>query len=202
MKKTILALAIVLMTFTAFAQDNNEKSFRVPSGYQGFFEIGSAWGLAYNLSFVNSQQSTTHGYQFTDKVFAGLGVGRNGSFNHPMVLPFYGSFRYIFTTDKKVSPVIRTRAGAYYVPRSQSNLTTPMTTKGNAFGAYGDVGFGVRFATKSCIAFNLMAVTTYYSDLTITHYQMNLMGMGGQSGYYYDTQENISSISLVFSLEW
>jgi hypothetical protein len=201
MKKTILALALILMTFTAFAQDNNEKSFRVPSGYQGFFEVGTAWGLAYNLSLVNAQYSTSHGYQFTDKIFGGLGAGVNVSFNHPTVIPFYGAFHYIFTTNKKVSPVVRTRAGAYYVPRSRVNLTTHMTSKGNSFGAYGDLGFGVRIATESSIAFSLMAVATYYSNLTVTHYQMNLMGMGG-SGYYYDTQENISSLSLVFSLEW
>ena len=202
MKKTFLALAIALMTLTTFAQENNEKPFRVPSGYQGFFEIGSAWCFSYNLSLVNTQLSTTHGYQFTDKIFGGLGAGVNVSLNHPTVIPFYGAFHYIFTTDKKVSPVVRARAGAYYVPRSNENLTTHMTSKGNDFGAYGDLGFGVRFATRSSIAFNLMAVATYYSDLTITHYQMNLMGMGGQSGYYYDTRENISSISLVFSLEW
>ena len=80
MKKTILALALIIMTFTASAQENNEKSFRVPSGYQGFLELGSARGLAYNLSRVNAQLSTTHGYQFNDKVFAGLGAGYNISY--------------------------------------------------------------------------------------------------------------------------
>ena len=190
MKKTILALAILLLTLTTFAQDNNEKSFRAPSGYQGFLELGSARGLAYNLSKVNAQLSTTHGYQFTDKIFAGLGVGLNSSFNHQTVFPFYGTFRYIFITDKKTSPVLRTRVGGYYVP------------KHNEFGAYGDLGFGVRFATRSSIAFNLMAVATYYSDLTVKHYHSNIMGMGGQYGYYENTRENISNISLVFSLEW
>lgn len=201
MKKTILALAIVLMTITSFAQEKNEKPFQIQSGYQGFFEIGSAYGLAYNLSLVNSQLSTTHGYQFTDKIFGGIGTGVNISLNHPTVIPFYGAFHYIFNTNK-VSPVIRARGGAYFVPKSRANLTTQMTSKNNGFGAYGDIGFGVRFATKSSIAFNLMAVATYYSDITVTHYQINLMGMGGASGYYYDTQENISNISLVFSLEW
>jgi hypothetical protein len=200
MKKTILALAVLLMAITAFAQDNNEKPFRSPSGYQGFFETGSAYGLAYNLSLVNSQLSTTHGYQFTDKFFGGIGAGVNVSLNHPTVIPFYGAFHYIFTTNK-VSPVVRARGGAYFVPNSRVNLTPQMTSKDNGFGAYGDIGFGVRFATNSSIAFNLMAVATYYSDITVTHYQINLMGMGA-SGYYYDTRENISNISLVFSLEW
>jgi hypothetical protein len=150
---------------------------------------------------VNSQLSTTHGYQFTDKIFGGIGAGVNVSLNHPTVIPFYGAFQYIFTTNK-VSPVIRARGGAYFVPNSRVNLTTQMTSKDNGFGAYGDIGFGVRFATKSSIAFNLMAVATYYSDITVTHYQINLMGMGDASGYYYDTRENISNISLVFSLEW
>ena len=193
MKKIILALAIMFMSFTAFAQDNNEQPFCVPSGYQGFLELGSARGLAYNLSRVNAQLSTTHGYQFNDKVFAGLGAGFNISFNHQPVIPFYGSFRYIFTTDKQISPVVRTRVGAYY------NYYYP-ELKG--FGAYGDLGFGVRFATKSTFAFNLMAVATYYSDLTVKHYHSNLMGMGEQYGYYENTRENISNISLVFSLEW
>ena len=188
MKKTILALAIALMTFTAFAQDNNENSVRVPSGYTGFLEtgLGGVW-TQYGVDGYLYKISTTHGYHFNDKIFAGLGIGYEvGIFNSPKLMPLYGSFRYVILPTKKVSPVVRARAGAYHAQ--------------NNWGPYGDVGVGIRFATKSRMAFNLMATYSYYHDVTVTHYHMNLMGMG--SGYYEDRQDNISNISLVFSLEW
>ena len=188
MKKTILALAILLMTSTAFAQENNDKSFHVPSGYKGFMEtgLGGIWNQ-YSVDGYLYSISTTHGYQFNDKVFAGIGVGYGiGIFSSPKLVPFYGSFRYVFLPTKKASPVVRARAGAYYAPKN--------------YGPYGDVGVGVRFATKSRFAFNLMATYSYYHNVTVSHYYMNLMGMG--SAYYKDRQDNISNISLVFNLEW
>ena len=188
MKKTILAFAIMLMTLIASAQDNNEQSVRVPSGYTGFLETGSGgiWNQ-YSVDGYLFSISTTHGYQFNDKVFAGLGVGYGiGLFSSHKLVPFYGSFRYVFLPTKKASPVVRAHAGAYYARKN--------------FGPYGDLGVGVRFATKSRIAFNLMTAYSYYHDVTVSHYYMNLMGMG--SAYYKDRQDNISNISLVFSLEW
>ena len=189
MKKTILAFAIVLMTFTAFAQENKETSIRVPSGYTGFLEtgLGGIWNQ-YSVDGYLYTISTTHGYQFNDKIFAGLGVGYGiGIFSSPKLLPIYGSFRYVILPTKRVSPVIRARVGAYYAPKN--------------WGPYGNVGVGVRFPTKSRIAFNLMTTYTYYHNVTVTHYHMNLMGMGS-GGYYEDRKDNISNISIVFSLEW
>ena len=189
MKKTILAFVIVFMTFTAFAQENNETSIRVPSGYTGFLEtgLGGVWNQ-YSVDGYLYTISMTHGYQFNNKAFAGLGVGYAiGIFGSAKLVPFYGSFRYVFLPTKKVSPVIRARAGAYYAPKN--------------FGPYGDIGVGVRFPTKSRIAFNLMTTYSYYHNVTVTHYYMNLMGMGA-SGYYKDRKDNISNISIVFSLEW
>ena len=188
MKKTILAFAIMLMTFTAFAQDNDERPFRIPSGYTGFLEtgLGGVW-TQYGVDGYLYSVSTTHGYHFNDKVFAGLGVGYGVSiFNSPKLVPFYGSFRYVILPTKRVSPIVRARAGAYY---SMKN-----------FGPYGNVGVGIRFATKSRIAFNLMATYSYYHDVTVTHYHSNFMSM--YPSYYKDRQDNISNVSLVFSLEW
>lgn len=188
MKKTILAFAIVLMTFTAFAQENKETSIRVPSGYTGFLETGSGgiW-TQYGVDGYLLSISTTHGYHFNDKIFAGLGVGYGvGFFNSNRLVPIYGSFRYVFLPTKKASPVVRARAGAYYAPKN--------------WGPYGNLGVGVRFATKSCIAFNLMATYAYYHDVTVSHYYMNLMGMG--HAYYKDRQDNVSNIAIAFSLEW
>ena len=188
MKKTILAFVIVFMTFTAFAQENDETSIRVPSGYTGFLEtgLGGVW-TQYGVDGYLYSVSTTHGYHFNDKVFAGLGVGYGVSiFNSPKLVPFYGSFRYVILPTKRVSPIVRARAGAYY---SMKN-----------FGPYGNVGAGIRFATKSRIAFNLMATYSYYHDVTVTHYHSNFMTM--YPSYYEDRQDNISNVSLVFSLEW
>ena len=189
MKKTILALAIVFMTFTAFAQENDETTIRVPSGYTGFLEtgLGGVW-TQYGVDGYLYKMSTTHGYHFNDKFFAGLGVGYGiGIFSSPKLLPIYGSFRYVILPTKRVSPVIRARVGAYYAPKN--------------WGPYGNVGVGVRFPTRSCIAFNLMTTYSYYHNVTVTHYHMNLMGMGS-GGYYEDRKDNISNISIVFSLEW
>ena len=189
MKKTILAFAIMLMSFTAFAQENNETSIRVPSGYTGFLEngLGGVWNQ-YSVDGYLYTISTTHGYQFNDKAFAGLGVGYAlGIFGSAKLVPFYGSFHYVFLPTKRVSPVIRARAGAYYAKKN--------------YGPYGDVGVGVRFATNSRIAFNLMTTYSYYHNVTVTHYYMNLMGMGA-GGYYKDRKDNISNISMVFSMEW
>lgn len=188
MKKTILALAILLMTITAFAQESKETSIRVPSGYTGFLEtgLGGVW-TQYGVDGYLYKISTTHGYQFNDKVFAGLGVGYAvGIFNSPKLVPFFGSFRYVILPTKRVSPVVRARVGAYYAPKN--------------FGPFGDVGVGVRFPTRSCIAFNLMATYSYYHNVTVTHYHSNFMTM--YPSYYEDKQDNISNVSLVFSLEW
>ena len=61
MKKTILALAILLMTITAFAQESKETSIRVPSGYTGFLEtgLGGVW-TQYGVDgyFTRYQQRT------------------------------------------------------------------------------------------------------------------------------------------------
>ena len=167
MKKTIVVLAIVLMTITSFAQENKETSIRVPSGYTGFLEtgLGGVW-TQYGVDGYLYKISTTHGYHFNDKFFAGLGVGYEiGIFNTPKLIPFYGSFRYVILPTKIVSPVVRVRAGGYHAQN-----------------------------------FNLMTTYTYYHNVTVTHYHMNLMGMG--SGYYEDRKDNISNISIVFSLEW
>ena len=89
MKKTIVAFAIVLMTITSLAQENNEKPFRVPSGYKGFLEtgLGGVWNQ-YSVDGYLFKISTTHGYQFNDKVFAGLGVGYGVSiFSSPKLIP-------------------------------------------------------------------------------------------------------------------
>ena len=188
MKKTILALAIALMTIIAFAQDNNEKPFRAPSGYTGFLETGSGgiWNQ-YSVDGYLLSISTTHGYHFNDKIFAGVGAGYGvGLLSSHRLVPIYGSFRYVILPTKKASPVVRVRAGAYYAPKN--------------WGPYGNVGVGVRFATKSRIAFNLMATYSYYHDVTVTHYHSNFMSM--YPSYYEDRQDNISNVSLVFSLEW
>ncbi|MBQ8957756.1 MAG: hypothetical protein IJ057_04560 [Bacteroidales bacterium] len=67
MKKTILALAIVLMTITSFAQENNEKPFQIQRGYKGFLEtgLGCVWNQ-YSVDGYLYKISTTHGYQFND----------------------------------------------------------------------------------------------------------------------------------------
>ena len=69
---------------------------------------------------------------------------------------------------------------------------------GDDMGAYGDLGFGVRFASKRDFAVNVMAAGTYYDKIR-------------EYGYYYDenghhTQDarylSPSGVSLRIGIEW
>ncbi len=181
MKKTILAFAIVFMAITSFAQDKKGNPYHTLNGYHGFLEIGGA--RSFNDIFAHCYTiSTTHGYQFNDRIFTGLGVGCEMSLNHHILIPFYASFRYIFN-DNRISPVIRIRAGAFYHKKD--------------LGPYGNIAVGVRIATKKDLAFNLLAGATYYGDITVM--QSDYKWLAGNS---HDNQENPSNLSLTFSMEW
>jgi len=179
MKKVILSLVMLLMTVGVFAQE--EGNVRVPSGYQGFLEEGNTWHFDKNMPNGISI-STTHGFYFNGHIFAGVGFGFD--FNKDDVLvPFYTNVRYQFNNNKVVSPVISLRLGSFI---------------GDDMGAYGDLAFGVRFASKRDFAVNVMVAGTYYDKISDYYSYYDEEG-----NYFHGTREiSPSGVSLRIGIEW
>lgn len=179
MKKVILSLVMLLMTAGVFAQEEN--NVRVPSGYQGFLEEGNTWHFDKNMPNSISI-STTHGFYFNGHIFAGVGFGFD--FNKDDVLvPFYTNIRYQFNNTKVVSPVISLRLGSFI---------------GDDMGAYGDLAFGVRFASKRDFAVNVMVAGTYFDKISDYYSYYDDAG-----NYFHGNREiSPSGVSLRIGIEW
>lgn len=148
MKKLILLFAILLTVTTVHAQ--KEK------GYRGFFEIGhnfSSYATRYdsNNKFVIS---TTHGYQFRNLFFVGLGVScgkydytrhlSNGNQQRDeLIASFFGEFRYDLEYSiiiPRITPYADLKIGAH-----TSNIDIVQD------GLYLSPQVGLRYAiTPSC----------------------------------------------------
>ena len=106
-----------------------------------------------------------------------LGVDFN---NDRALVPFYTNLRYQFNNTRVVSPIISLRLGSYV---------------GDGLGAYGDLAFGVRFASKRDFAVSAMVAGTYYDKINESYYDGN-----------HHTQEarqiSPSGISLRIGIEW
>ena len=64
MKKIFLTLVMALFAVGAFAQNDEVTGVRIPSGYQGFFEMGNTL-LHFDKNISTTiQLSTTHGGYF------------------------------------------------------------------------------------------------------------------------------------------
>ena len=184
MKKVILSLVMLILATSVFAQEQeipNPAKVRVPSGYQGFIEQGNTWH--FDKDMPNSiSLSTTHGFYFNGHIYVGVGLGIDFNKDRALV-PFYTNLRYQFNNTKVVSPIISLRLGSFV---------------GYDMGAYGDLGFGVRFASKRDFAVNVMVAGTYYDKIR-------------EYGYYYDdnghhTQDyrylSPAGVSLRIGIEW
>lgn len=184
MKKTILTLVMALFALTAFAQ-NEETNVRVPSGYQGFLELGNTWHFDENMA-ATIQGSTTHGFYFNGHVYAGIGLALEGNSDY-VLMPFYANVRYVFLNKTAVSPFISLRLGSYI--------------SGN-MGAYGDLALGVRFASQRDFAVNVMVVGTYYDKLKYTDYNGYYDAEGTWHNESVERIVNPSGISLRVGIEW
>lgn len=182
MKKSILTIVMTLFVITAFAQ-NEENNVRVPSGYQGFLEYGNGWH--FNKTMPTSiNLSTTHGFYYNGHIYVGVGFGFDFDKNI-CIVPFYANLRYVISNHTFASPVVSLRLGSY---ASDINI-----------GAYGDLAFGVRFASKRDFAINVMVVGTYYDNVEYGH------SVYDENGCYVDyvTEKiNPSCISLRIGIEW
>ena len=181
MKKLVLAFVMLFMATSVFAQEQESK-VRVPNGYQGFIEQGNTWHFDKNMPNSISL-STTHGFYFNGHIFAGIGLGVDFNNDHALV-PFYTNLRYQFNNNKVVSPVISLRLGSF--------LSDDM-------GAYGDLAFGVRFASKRDFAVSVLVAGTYYDKIKDYVYEYN-----DELGYNVNTERPISpsGVSLRIGIEW
>jgi len=179
MKKLVLAFVMLFMATSVFAQE--ESNVRVPSGYQGFLEQGNTWHFDKNMPNSISI-STTHGFYFNGHIFAGVGLGVDFNKDRALV-PFYTNIRYQFNNTKVVSPVVSLRLGSFI---------------GDDMGAYGDLAFGVRFASKRDFAVNVMVAGTYYDKVSEYYYYCD------ENGNYYHGYQDISpsGVSLRIGIEW
>ena len=182
MKKVLLSVVMLIMAVSVFAQEQDQKT-RVPNGYQGFLEYGNTWHV-FDKEMPNTiNLSTTHGFYFADHIYAGIGIGFE--FNSDCVLvPIYANMRYVFLNNKTVSPVLSLRVGSFV---------------GDKVGAYGDLGFGVRFASKKDFAVSVMVAGTYYDKVRLYSYEYN-----EELGYYTDNERLVSpsGVSLRIGIEW
>ena len=185
MKKTILTIVMAIFAITAFAQ-KEENNVRIPSGYQGFLEIGNTWHVIDNHMPTTMNLSTTHGFYFNGRIFAGVGIGVDFCSDHTLV-PIYANMRYVFINNKAISPVLSLRLGSFM---------------SEEVGAYGDLGIGVRFASKRDFAINVMVAGTYY-DKIWHYYQEDYID---EYGYHHNDWTNgkvsPSGVSLRIGIEW
>lgn len=137
--------------------EHPERKFRRKTGYRGFVHggyiagIDEDWGDGYGFS-------TTHGYQFHPRLFAGIGAGfyklsdyRSDSNGKGEMLPVYVSLRSDLL-KRRLSPFIEIRGGgqlldaqSYYVGGS-IGFSVGHIDLGAEYARIGSVGnsFGVR----------------------------------------------------------
>ena len=98
-------------------------------------------------------------------------------------VPFYSNIRYQFNNTKVVSPIVSLRLGSFI---------------GDNMGAYGDLAFGVRFASKRDFAVSVMVAGTYYDKVSQWVYDYDPI-YGDISTHKYVSP---SGVSLRIGIEW
>ena len=74
-------------------------------------------------------------------------------------MPLYSALLWNMSYRTSVSPLLQVRIGSYL---------------GDGPGAYGDLGFGARFASKNRFAVNAMAVFSFFESTEIEIYDNGL----------------------------
>lgn len=130
MKKTLMLVGILSLSFSLFAQDNTSERNQ---GYHAFIDIGGGlastdysklWGEGGGLSL-----KTTHGLYLYPRMYVGAGLGINYyaslenvefSYNDShtiMFIPLYGDVRFDFL-KKTNTPYIDLKAGYSFSTKS------------------------------------------------------------------------------------
>jgi hypothetical protein len=180
MKKIIVSLLFAAMAFSASAQDVI-NGVRVPSGYQGHIEYSNLFyikggGTAMDLS-------TTHGFYYTPNMFVGIGIGVHAAPGDAFV-PIYAAAKYIFNYKTKVSPTLQMKMGSFFSEGAKT---------------YGDLSFGLRFASDRDFAFSIQACASYYTpfDLVDEYWDYNTNSYTTTT-----TRMNLSCVGLRLGIEW
>ncbi|MDO4826905.1 MAG: hypothetical protein Q4B16_05030 [Bacteroidia bacterium] len=173
MKKMILIVAAISLLATAASA---QKSIRVPHGYAAMIEQENTFHFSGSQTSI--ALSMTHGAYYSDNVYVGLGFGLEGNDDYT-ILPVFAATRYIFNGHAKVSPMFTARLGSYV---------------GDDLGAYGEAGFGLRFASPSKFAFALSLVGKYVSGLEYCDYS--------SSSVCTVKENSLSGVGIRFSIEW
>lgn len=122
MKKLIILLTVAMASLSAsaqlatdsFSEDREREEGWLQQGYRGFLEIGMPISL-WDTNGVGFSIKTTHGYQFSEWFFAGVGIGythlnrscwsSRNSFNA------FGDFKLTIPTDSRFYPYLEARFG-------------------------------------------------------------------------------------------
>lgn len=183
MKKIVLTFVMALFAITTFAQEE-ATTYRVPSGYQGFLEIGNTFFLIKEMD-PTINISTTHGMFMNEHVYIGLGISIDFNDDHTLI-PLYANMRYVFANRKAVSPVLGVRLGSFL---------------SNKVGAYGDFTFGARFASKKDFAVSMLLGGTFYGNLIYSYYDYSDCDEYN-CPIYYEKIINPFGVSLRIGIEW
>lgn len=176
---------MLLFALGAMAQNDENTGVRIPEGYRGFYELSDYWHFDENMP-ATIQLSTTHGVFLNEHIYAGIGIAfeRNAQY---LLVPVYTNVRYVFMSRSIVNPFVNLRIGSYI----RENM-----------GAYGDLAIGARFATRTDLAFSVMAVGTYYSKIKYNYYDSYVDAMGYMHSELVEGKINPSGIGVRVCLEW
>lgn len=184
MKKLLfLALSVTFLPFVS-AQDvtlTKNGAVRVPNGYQAHIEYSNLFYL--KDGGTSMDLSTTHGFFYTPNMYVGIGIGFHVS-PDDVYVPVFASAKYVFNYRTKISPTLQLRMGSFFNEGAKP---------------YGDISFGLRFASDRDFAFSVQACASYFApfDYENEHWDYKT------NSYIYSTgTENLSSVGLRIGIEW
>ena len=168
MRKFIILILAVLLPAGMYATDTapgspqltKKEQRRTLRGYKGFVELGMG-ATFHNYGIVAEQKGnqrfttaygielmTSHGFQFNNRLYLGVGIGINECTETNIMIPMFADFR-INILNKRISPVLYFRGG-YAV--------------GEYHGGYAGLGIGIRIGLKRN-AKNAVYVSTEFTGL-------------------------------------
>lgn len=157
MKKVIIMIIAIIgfatPSYSQFASDRyrdvRESDGWLQKGYRGFVELGGGGDVneGYGSFFIN----TTHGYQFSEWFFAGIGLGylyADHFHYEPNLFEYYGDIHLTIPTTSRFYPFADFKIGG------ASNEGTDLFIHG---------GIGVRVALNETLGLSL-GLNCYYVD--------------------------------------
>jgi hypothetical protein len=180
MKKFVISLLFAAACLAANAQ-STANEIKVPSGYQGHIEYSNLFYL--KGGGTSMDLSTTHGFYYTPNMFVGIGIGVHAAPGDAFV-PVYAAAKYIFNYKTRISPTLQMRMGSFFCEGAKP---------------YGDLSFGLRFASDRDFAFSIQACASYYApfDSVDEYWDINT------NTYTTTTNRmNLSCVGLRLGIEW